>query len=215
MTTDEQTVAQIIAEKPLREALAMLARNERESGGLIRKGYAYAGPHEFVLREGTWWQAPTKPHRYLQGRPKACYGNAINNAAVYGLPYIEGYATHDFTPSLAIHHAWNIDGDGVVIDTTWGGWDKDGHLVVPIGVAYCGIEFSVERADDATWNQDATVLWDHLHDHPILREKWNGETEDTEWPPSKRLEALYAHRDGDLRRSRRLFRQMSEEVYGG
>lgn len=202
------------AEQPLRDALTRTAKWERDQDGLIRRGYEYAGIHEFVLREGTWFPAPTTPHRYPQGRPKACYGNAINIAAFYGLPYVEGFAASAVVPSLPVHHAWNLDGDGCVVDTTWGAYDDEGNCIVPIGVAYCGVEFSVERADDATWNQDATVIDDWEHNWPLLREKWTGEDPGREWPASIRLQAIRAQRDDDYELAARLYRQMSEEIDG-
>jgi hypothetical protein len=152
--------------------------------GLRSEGFAYEGPFDFALREGRWFTPkPLDPHGpYRPGAQRMCFGNAIVAAIIYGLPYVEGYAASIPNPMLPIHHAWNVDAEGNVVDTTWR-W----------GAAYLGVEFSVERADDATWNGDAAVLIDHDRGYPIFRESWQGEPDDLVWPPSERLDALRAY----------------------
>lgn len=195
----------------LRETLELMAEPERKHGSLLARGYEYAGPHDFILRAGTWYDAPAEPHRYRQGAPKQCFGNAITAAAGHALRYVEGFASNAIIPDLAIHHAWNLEADGTVVDVTWGVYE-DGWLVAPIGIAYCGIEVSVERADDATWNGDASVIDDYHRDWPLLRQPWNGEPDGLEWPPSIRLDAIRAYRDGDRATAMALYEQMDAEA---
>jgi hypothetical protein len=109
---------------------------------------------------------------------KHCFANALNCALVYpGWTYVEGYALEPLT-RMPIHHAWGLDERGRAIELTWR---------VP-GLAYLGVPFAVERADDCSWVGDATVLDDYRRAWPLLRERWQGEPGDV--PRSDRLRAL-------------------------
>jgi hypothetical protein len=60
----------------------------------------------------------------------------------FGLQYVEGYALLSLNdePALAIPHAWISDAPAGAYEVT-----------TPLpGLAYCGMPFSVERADDTT-----------------------------------------------------------------
>lgn len=151
-------------------------------------GLAYRGPADFVLREGRWWKPAPRPGRIRRGAPRACFGNAIAAGVLYRLEYVEGFALAPTSGAEPVPHAWNIDGNGNVIDTTW-----------PIpGRAYLGVAFSIERADDATWNGDAHVIHDYKRGWPLLATKWRGETApEPSWEPSPMLLALRARVAGD------------------
>lgn len=130
--------------------------------------YAYDGPAGFVLQHGAWYERhPFPVATYPQGGPQLCYANAIALAAAYGLEYVEGYAM--MAGGDVIQHAWNTDADDRLLDCTW----------LNTGHAYLGVRFTVGRADDATWNGDATVLDDHRRRWPLLRAPWGGERA---WP---------------------------------
>jgi len=51
---------------------------------------------------------------------------------------------------------------------------------------------SAERADDATWNGDASVLDDFRRDHPLFKQPWPGEDWSRQWPHSERITLLRA-----------------------
>ncbi|MGH3427445.1 MAG: hypothetical protein ACRDQZ_07740, partial [Mycobacteriales bacterium] len=146
---------------------------------------AYSCAEDFVLKHGVWYPEPEFfPMIYGgQGAPKQCFGNALMLSAIYGLRYVEGYALAPVGekggrfPTL---HGWNLDDSGRVVDSTW----------VNSGVAYVGITFSVERADDAIWNGDACVLDDYRRGYPVMRKPWTGETPIEQWSKSPRLELL-------------------------
>ena len=150
------------------------------------RGCAYRGPADFVLRHGQQY-VPTDTPEFI-GAPKKCFGNAIALAAIHGFRYVEGYAVDPGRAQAAIHHAWNVTAEGLVIDSTWAN----------TGVVYLGVEFAVGRADDATWNGDATVLDDHNRGWPLLREPWEGEDDGREWEPSEAIAAVYRYRMDDL-----------------
>lgn len=180
----------------LRVGLAGLRREWRDAHP--GHGLAYDGPADFVLRHGSGprVEAPALLAGVGQGIPGKCYANAIHAAAVYGHAYVEGFALH---AGLArpVQHAWNVTVFGRLVDRTWAG--------LPIPAAYMGVAFALERADDCTWNGDATVLDDHHRGWPLLREPWEGEPPGLTWPRSDRIAALHAPRDGDHRRARLLY----------
>lgn len=149
-----------------------------------RPGFHYAGPADFLLQHGEWF---TNVQLMPGGQPGKCYGTSIVFAVRYGERYFEGYAIQplnnfrgsDLAEAL-IPHAWTVhpENPDTVHDWTW-----------PVaGSIYVGTEFSVERADDCTWNGDACVLWDEHRGFPLYRQPWHGEPPDLIWPPSDRLD---------------------------
>lgn len=167
-------------------------------------GLAYRGPADFVLRHGRWWTPRPRPAGLPQAMPRACYGNAIGGAVLYGFRYVQGYAVHSAAPDLPVPHAWNADAGGNVVDLTWN----------PVGIAYLGVELSAERADDGTWNGDADPLDDWRRGWPLLRSRWRGELPepDPSWEPSPLLLAMRAALAGDQAEAVRLYRLSLEET---
>lgn len=142
----------------------------------ILPGLVYRSPYDFVLEHGrgyliTDWKETNQiaPHRL-------CFANSISLAARNNLKYIEGFTLSP--KGEIILHAWNATESGELIDSTWAN----------TGLAYYGVEFSVERADDAIWNGDACVLNDENRNYPIFQKRWTGEDYKLAWPPSDRLE---------------------------
>src|ERR1700732_234709 len=125
----------------------------------------YQNGYNFVLKHGQWHKPqPLRPD-VLHGPPKCCYGNAILLAVLHGWQYVEGYALANIGVRIPVQHAWNLDEHGRLVDCTW----------TRPGVAYRGVVFSAERADDATWNGDASILEDYHRGFPLFREPWTGE----------------------------------------
>lgn len=151
--------------------------------------YTYRGPADFVLQHGEAFEPIALPDEYEYGAPKLCFGNAIALAMLRGLTYVEGYAIGPH--GIAIHHAWNTDDEGRLIDVTWSAlWDDGRRWPIP-DAAYLGVRFSLGRADDATWHGDATVLDDYKRRWPLLKAPWEGEDWEREWPnPSPPLQRL-------------------------
>lgn len=168
----------------LRERAESYLRGAAEWWRRDHPGFYYQGPGDFLLQHGQWF---TDVELMAGGEPGKCYGSSIIFGARYGEKYFEGYAIQ---PMNALHgedvaealipHAWTVHPDKphTVRDWTW-------H--VP-GSLYVGVEFSLERADDCTWNGDACVLWDDHRGFPIYRQPWQGEPPDLVWPFSDRLE---------------------------
>jgi hypothetical protein len=97
----------------------------------------------FVLMHGqVWKRLGQRPAGMRLGRAKDCYKNATN--AVLDCPawrYVEGYAHHRL--GIIAEHAWAVDEQGRVIETTW----------PDAGTAYVGVAFdeaALRRAICAT-----------------------------------------------------------------
>lgn len=144
-------------------------------------GLVYTSPYDFLLQHGREYTGDWDS-RLPIGAQKQCFANGITAGVLYDLKYIEGVAVSPH--GEVILHGWNAGPRGELIDTTWGN----------TGVCYFGVEFSIERADDATWNGDAHILNDENRGYPIFRQCWQGEDYTLSWPYSDRLECLREHK---------------------
>ena len=158
--------------RALREALA-----EQSKRYPLLPGLVYTSLYDFVLQHGREYRPQPWPRENQRGADRQCYGNALILAGRYGLKYVEGVAVSPF--GAVIPHGWNSNSAGELIDSTW----------LNSGLVYLGIEFSAERADDATWNGDAHVLNDEAQGYPVFQKPWQGEDYTIEWPYSDRIES--------------------------
>jgi hypothetical protein len=160
------------AERTLRHLLQQIRAAARNG----RPGLHYTCAADFVLQHGQPYVPAPHPYRE-RGAEKCCYGNAIMLAVKYpALRYVEGYALLSLAP-MPVQHAWNVTPDGGLVDITWR----------PVGAAYLGVEFALERADDATWNGDASILDDWQRGWPLFRVPWTGERSWADYVPSEPL----------------------------
>jgi len=144
-------------------------------------GLVYRSPYDFVLQHGVEYAGPWDKTMPI-GVQKQCYANAITYGVLRDLKYIEGFAVAP--DGQVILHGWNAGPRGELIDVTWAN----------TGLCYFGVEFSIERADDATWNGDAHVLNDENRGYPLFQQRWPGENYSLPWPYSDRLECLREHK---------------------
>lgn len=72
---------------------------------------------EFLLVHGQPYAPPAtpRPKGVRKGTDKQCFRNANHVAANHLWTYVEGYGTS----YLPCHHAWAVDDDGNVVETTW------------------------------------------------------------------------------------------------
>jgi len=135
---------------------------------LRQHGYTYANHEDFLLQHGVWYRPRRLSRRIRKGPIKRCYANALRVAIQHGLSYVEGYANS----IIPVAHAWCTNDNGQLYEVTW----------PEPGSAYLGVVFSVERAHDATWNGDASVLDDFKRGFPVLAQPWTGEPANFPWP---------------------------------
>ena len=165
-----------------KRSLEVYLQMVKKARGPAAEGYIYAGPEDFLLSHGKWYDWQPWPSDVHRGMSRMCFGNAIILAASRGWKYVEGYAISQvgedaLFPTL---HAWNLDEQDRLVDSTW----------LNTGIAYFGVEFSVERADDATWEGDGTVLEDWHRQCPLFKQPWRGETPANAVPESRRLRLM-------------------------
>lgn len=142
----------------------------------------YLGMEDFLLQHGLWYRNTSTPD--MQGAPRCCFGNAILLAAQRGYRYVEGVALAPLLP-FPVHHGWNLTPEGELFDSTW----MNG------GLAYIGVEFSLGRADNASWFDDATVLDNPRNRFKIYREPWTGENFNIKWRFSKHIRWILKRND--------------------
>jgi hypothetical protein len=101
------------------------------------RGCVYLGPADFVLQEGRFYTPTHTPEEV--GARRACFGNAMTLAALFGYRSVEGYAPDPGNrPRRRSTTPGTSRSDGRVVDATWAN----------TGRAYLGVEFSLGRADD-------------------------------------------------------------------
>ena len=100
--------------------------------GPPKDGFAYRTHDGLILAEGTFHPWRPRPPWVHKGPDKMCYANAMGVAIQHGLRYVEGYAHGVLIPVL---HAWVLDDEGYVIETTWSEERHEHHL-------YLGIELN-------------------------------------------------------------------------
>jgi hypothetical protein len=128
----------------------------RHFAGQLPTKYCYRNVYDFVLREGRFFEPQPRPDHITLRHIGECFRNAFLTTMRTGLEYAEGYAV--VGNKIPVLHAWNVDAEGAVIDSTW----------EPVGSIYFGIVFPpsiVERAQ-------TSVLDDFESGWPVLRESW-------------------------------------------
>jgi hypothetical protein len=128
----------------------------RDFAGQLPTKYCYCNIYDFVLREGRFFEPQPRPDLITLRHIGECFRNAFLTMMRTGLQYAEGYAV--VGNKIPVLHAWNVDAEGAVIDSTW----------EPVGSIYFGIVFPpsiVERAK-------TSVLDDFESGRPLLRESW-------------------------------------------
>jgi hypothetical protein len=140
------------SEKELRSNVETL---KGVSGKLPRRYYFYSGPADFVLREGEFFKPAPLPKKIKAQTIRLCFHNSLLISIGHGFRYVEGYALHK--GKIPVLHAWNIDSDGFVIDTTWR----------PIGRAYLGVVLPIV----CSLNWKGSLIDDWENGWPLLRKR--------------------------------------------
>jgi hypothetical protein len=112
---------------------------------------------QLILEQGRVWKS--QPYSGFRGTKKACFKNATHMAMYGGETYVEGIALGKAI--IPIHHAWCIDKQGLVIDSTW---------ERPEQTIYCGIPFKTAFVLETTLKHGHYgLLGNHTHHFEIER----------------------------------------------
>jgi hypothetical protein len=97
-------------------------------------GHRYGSIHGLMLGEALLWQPAPFPPDLEAGPDQGCFANAARLAdSIAGLTYVEGFAVPG--GSSAVHHAWCVTDERVVVDPTW---------AAGVGLAYWGVPLTGE-----------------------------------------------------------------------
>jgi hypothetical protein len=128
-----------------------------------RPNAVYVNVEDIVLRHGRPYDGRALPESYEPGEKKQCFSNALDTMVSNpdDLTYVEGFAISD-DGIIAVHHAWCVDVDGNVVDTTWpepGGT----YFGVPLNRDYVTGVILAKRTDTVfDWMRGA-----ELYDRPL------------------------------------------------
>jgi hypothetical protein len=153
--------------KLLQEKLLSLLAEERDlTIGRMKNPaqFHYKGIADFLLREAQFFEPRPLPAGIEYLEIKHCIKNAFWSALQERFVYVEGYAVSSWS-NVPLLHAWNLDQQGFVVDTTWN----------PHGRAYFGVIFPLATIPRKRSTQ-YSVIDDWEHGYPILRKAWYRET---------------------------------------
>jgi hypothetical protein len=137
-------------------SLRMYLEGVRDFAGKLPTEYHYRNVYDFVLREGRFFEPRPRPDLITLRHIGECFRNAFLTTMRIGLEYAEGYAV--VGSKIPVLHAWNVDAEGSVIDSTW----------EPVGSTYFGIIFPLSIVRRA----ETSVLDNFENGWPVLRESW-------------------------------------------
>lgn len=125
----------------------------------LPEGFTYWCKEDYLLTNGVWYTPRPLPKRIKPLLPRYCFGNSALMAIRQHkdrLVYVEGIALS--TIPFPVHHAWNADKDGNIVDTTWN----------PVGTAYLGCVFK-PRDVNRLLIRGCTPLDNWMDGHPLLK----------------------------------------------
>ena len=125
-----------------------------------KPGLVYSCVEDLLLRHGSFWTPRALPARYRKRPVRQCFhntGDLVRRSKA--LRYVEGYAAK-LSLGIPMHHAWAVDGEGRVVDTTWDN---------PEGAVYFGVAFPREQLAEQT-PDNGSLLYSWGRD--LLSEPW-------------------------------------------
>jgi len=131
----EPGVASYLASSAAMQRMVFTHNNRRRLAAGMEMP-AYASFEEFVLKHGEVFEAPPekqpRPKGFRKGRDKGCFRNSVYAVFEHDdWQYVEGYGVG----MIPAHHAWVLDTEGRVVETTW----------KTSGSTYFGVQFSEEE----------------------------------------------------------------------
>ena len=124
---------------------------------------------EFLLMNGQEWRGTKwtkfRGRGYRKQTPQYCFHNSWNYSLIFpDLTYYEGYA---YSGLMAVHHAWCVDPDGLVVDPTW---RAKNYKLPEDKWEYFGVGFDSRALDD--WMRAkyfAGVLYDLNYNTDVMQ----------------------------------------------
>ena len=84
----------------------------------VASEYHYCCAEDFLLQNGQFFEPRSLSSEYPEGELRSCFSNATDLLCHFdALRYVEGMAF--VTEPIPVHHAWCIDAEAKVVDTTW------------------------------------------------------------------------------------------------
>lgn len=141
----------------------------------------YICMEDFVLQEGVgfrevspWQPSERGTNRYRPRIPRQCFDNSYKAATASRgrLRYVEGYADGGIFP---VPHAWNIDEEDRIVDTTWcGDGAERGVFTRPtIGRAYIGVVIDLDYVRSMRTNDNTSMIDRWEEGWPLLQQKYD------------------------------------------
>lgn len=122
---------QIEMTKGLHRYMRMVMKSFGGNGQLVKD--------KLLIEKGTFYPVTARSYEGRRGKPKMCFMNATHDALQkIGRTYVEGYIIVHGVP---IHHAWTVDEEGTVYDSTI-------HPSGEVG-GYYGIPFTRDYLTDS------------------------------------------------------------------
>lgn len=186
---------------PLRQLLFDSLSESRDLGGKSKASRVHIAcrlpPAHAKFYTGLWTD------RWKKGPRQDAFLSAMAMTISHGLRHIEGEALVEmpFKKGLFIctTHPWNADNSDVFIDVSTSN----------TGLAYFGVEFSVERVYEA-WRNSRWGVWsvigDAERDWPVLQRPWQGEKLRYRFPHAGELYMLRGRPFGLVRTSLGIFK---------
>ena len=201
-----QTVT--LGERSSFRQLLLKSLSESPDLGERYRNFAYTSPADFLQRHaklytGNWTD------QWKKGPRQDAFLSAMAMTISHGLRYIEGVALIEMPfrkgRFVCAPHAWNADGGEALVDVSTSNE----------GLAYLGVEFSVERVYEAgrtsRWGL-WSVIDDAEHDQPLLRRPWQGEKPDYRFPHAGELYMLRGRPFNEVRASLRNLQRRAHEA---
>ena len=129
--------------------------------GVPEDGQPYASEADFILKHGRAFAWRALPQGVRMGIPRQCFRNAarlaLRKPEFY--TYVEGFAINTWVADNPVAHAWCVDPEHFVVDTTW---DE--------GADYFGVPFRAEyvRRMAGARRRDYPLIDNLEMDFPLL-----------------------------------------------